>query len=120
LGDLQTFGGEARKRELDVTRRVRFLAGMGALIRWPRSATENELPCHQGTTARLPRDQEQKLRIYFQPKRFNLSDARAEDEVYDESLRPVPVRPMAAGGEARMNHHPALQGALASACAELR
>jgi IS5 family transposase len=74
------------KRE--VTRRERFLAGMDAVIPWPRLLALIEPHYPKAGNGRQPLGLEKMLRIYFLQQWFNLSDPQAGDAIYDsESMR---------------------------------
>ncbi len=71
-----------------MTRRERFLGEMDAVIPWSRLLVLIEPHYHPGKTGRVLHDLERMLRIYFLQQWFNLSDLRAEDELYDsEAMR---------------------------------
>jgi len=83
-----TFASVAWEKKGKITRRERFLAEMDAVIPWPRLLALIEPHYPKAGNGTQPKPMEQMLRIYFMQNWFNLSDAQAEDSLYDiESMR---------------------------------
>ena len=88
MGAQRTFASVAWNQKGKVTRRERFLTEMDAVIPWKRLMALIEPHYPKAGTGRQPLGLEKMLRIYFVQQWFNLSDAQAEDAIYDsESMR---------------------------------
>src|SRR5467141_2795492 len=88
MGNQRTFASLAWNGKGKVTRRERFLAEMDAVIPWSRLVRLIEPHSPKAGQGRQPLGLEEVLRIYFLQQWFNLSDAQAEDAIYDsESMR---------------------------------
>lgn len=83
-----TFASAAWEKKGKITRRERFLAEMDAVIPWSQLLGLIEPHYPKAGNGTQPKPLEQMLRIYFMQNWFNLSDAQAEDSLYDiESMR---------------------------------
>jgi len=88
MGNQRTFASMAWQAKGKVTRRERFLAEMDAVIPWTRLLGLIAPHYPKAGNGRQPLGMEKMLRIYFLQQWFNLSDAQAEDAIYDsESMR---------------------------------
>ena len=88
MGAQRTFASVAWNQKGKVTRRERFLTEMDAVIPWKRLMALIEPHYPKAGNGRQPLGLEKMLRIYFVQQWFNLSDAQAEDAIYDsESMR---------------------------------
>src|SRR5438046_9086972 len=80
-----TLGSTGFEKHAKATRRAQFLAQMDRVVPWKQLCGLIEPAYSQGATGRPRVGLERMLRIYFWQQWFNLSDAAAEEALYDSS-----------------------------------